>query len=224
MARKSFAVKRRLIEEVQDIIQNHPGYVIERDGFKWAAIRTHVWLETLGVPERTFRSWISKPPFVRRVYCPTEEDRHRCDYSYERVLCLRIGEDRPSAYDRSKELARTYYRKQPKKPKGYEGWLPSWMPKVGTDGDTSWKAVDRQDAYHSFMKLADLWGDRAPEVFEFVWDHWSDFMVDAKVEGFQPDRKLSYPTLAVVLRYERVAFELWSAHERAKSCTRNILH
>lgn len=210
MSSKNIAVKQHLISEIEDILKNHPDLVIERDGHQWVALPTDFWLQVLDgkVSESTFRRWISKPPFVRRVFVITEADAHYpLDREYQNTLCLRLGEDEKSTTDRAKKLSAIYRQSVPKKPGGWSSDADCVEPTK-----TGWKAPDRRDLWPQFMKLADLWGKDAPRIFENTIRRWPDFI--AMCDGV--DRKLNFPSVRTILKHEATARELWAYEHKAK--------
>lgn len=221
MSTKNASVKKHLISEIENVLANEPDLVIERDGHQWVALPTDFWLQVLDgeVSESTFRRWISKPPFVRRVFVITEADAHYpLDREYERTLCLRLGEDEKSTTDRAKQLSSIYRQSVPKKPEGYLAPGYDDYDAHVEPTKTGWKAPDRFDLWPHFMKLADLWGEDAPRIFENTVKRWPDFIV--MCDGV--DRKLNFPSVRTMLKHEATARQLWAYNRKTKATARKL--
>lgn len=215
MYAKTLAVKQRIISEIEDTLANEPELIIERDGHKWVALRVCYWLHVLGsaVSERTFRTIVGKPPFVKRTFVITSEDGYHLDHEYERVLCLRLGDESNSTLDRAKQLSSIYHGSVPKKPEGwstpgYDAYQACVEPTK-----TGWKAPGRRELFPAFMKLADLWGEDAPRMFQHIVTHWPDFI--AMCDGV--DQKMNFPSVRTILKHEATARKLWAYNLKAKA-------
>lgn len=217
---KALTAKKRLAAFISDAARVEPEYFILRNGHQWLALSTKNWLDALGneVSESTFRRVISKPPFVRRVFTVREDETPLTEGDYlERVLCLRLGGDEIATADRAKALASIWRRHFYKdRPKGCR--FGGYVENVGKELGGTWSPPSVwPDMFAALMKLADLWGSDAPAVFEHVLGRWADFMACAGA-----DRKLDYPSVRTVLRYQVEARAMWKQHRKAVATVRKM--
>lgn len=163
----------------------------EHEGFQWCALPQPVIVAKLGIPARTLRRMIGKPPLGNPPFVPAWTHRDG-----KPVTLLRVGEPGPNSKKQVQTHLSNIWRKETGRP------FPK--PLFGLLGG-----------------MVDAWGmDKAPDIFRLTLKRWPEFMAGAHIEIVKiggTKRYYKHPSPGFILRFNSVAMELYQMEQQQKA-------